>query len=516
MQQIINRNLYRAILIISFIGVNALAVIGISSVWGYLNSGSDRTAMLHTEINSRQLYLPEVTWDTTAYEGRPMEFQNLQEIEKDYLNSWYVKNLALQSNKSFGINDYYTDSARVHIYKLIDYNKAAGVRFNFTTIEHHPKLQFYSADGQMVVFNDNDVVEYSESLEHNKIQLRTSDTASYRVMMLLEDGFWRVRHLQKLQQTIKEKPMDSSLDPDNAENTQDTARELHNIKGINYYPKDSPWDMFGDEFNAAIIEKDLILIKNSGLNTIRIFIPYEDFGAEHVKKQKLEKLDTVLNLATKNQLKVMVTLFDFYGDYSILNWTLTHEHLRQIVSRFKDHPALLGWDVKNEPDLDFKSRGKEMVLNWLKTVIQQVKKADPKHPVTIGWAHPENAVLLQEELDLVSFHFYRDIEELKMAYDELKKKVNKPLMLGEFGRSSYRGFWNPFGYDQDDQAKYHKEMQEFLHNEGIAFLSWTLYDFKEVPAGVVGRLPWRKAKQKNFGFIDQRGKKKKSYSHIAQ
>ncbi|WP_035715963.1 glycoside hydrolase family 2 TIM barrel-domain containing protein [Christiangramia echinicola] len=516
MRQKINKNLYRAILILSFLAANAILIFGISSVWGYLNTGADRSTMLHTEIKSKQMYLPEISWDTTSYKGRTMEGQSLKEIERDYLNSWYVRNLALKNNEGYGIEDYYTDSARVNIYRILDDNKVRKINFNSTTTAHHPELQFYSADGQLVVFNDINVIEYSESLENGKILDRSVDTSSYRVMMLLEDGFWRVRHMQQVEDTLNFEPIESFSEWGVNEDQVFYQDHKYDIKGINYYPQKTPWDMFGDEFDMAAIKSDFNLINQSGLNTIRIFIPYEDFGAADVQENKIYKLKNVLDAAENYNLKILVTLFDFYGDYSVLNWTLTHEHLRQIVSRFRDHPAILGWDIKNEPDLDFDNRGKELVLNWLKNTIAQVKKADPSHFVTVGWSNPESAALLQEEVDLVSFHYYKDIDDLEMTYAGLKKRISKPMILGEFGMSSYNGLWNPFGYDESDQAEYHKKIQTYLKKKDLAFISWTLYDFEEVPSSVVGSLPWRKARQKYFGFIDSKGNKKKSFDHIVK
>lgn len=87
------------------------------------------------------------------------------------------------------------------------------------------------------------------------------------------------------------------------------------IKGINYYPKNSAWDTFGDLFNKDTIAKDFAIIKEAKLNSIRIFIQYDDFGKADIKEEKLEKLKTLLDLAEAKNLKVIVTLFDFYSDY---------------------------------------------------------------------------------------------------------------------------------------------------------------------------------------------------------
>ena len=46
-------------------------------------------------------------------------------------------------------------------------------------------------------------------------------------------------------------------------------------------------------------------------------------------------------------------------------------------------------------------------------------------------------------------------------------------------------------------------------------MSWTLYDFVEIPKEVVGRLPWRKRAQEHFGFINKNGETKPALKYIS-
>ncbi|WP_340064983.1 glycosyl hydrolase family 5 [Ascidiimonas aurantiaca] len=503
----INKQIYRVLLVLSFLLLNALILLGISKILSYLNSGAERTSMLRLGIAEERMHQPLLTWDTLSYEGRPVSMPALQQIEKDYLNAWYTRQIAYQSNDIYGIEDYYTDSARIHLYHLIKRHKIKDIHLESSTLTHRPKLHFFSADGKMVSFTDEKVQRYERIFKNNEVIYASRDTANYRVLMLFEDGFWRIRHLVKQTATHFE----------NNNQKQSSAYKFpFFIKGINYYPQDTPWDTFGDSFNTDVLQKDFEIIKNVGLNTIRVFVPYEDFGKVNVSQIHLKKLYKLLDVAGNQKLKVIITLFDFYGDYSVLNWTLTHRHAQQIVEHCRDHPALLAWDIKNEPDLDFDSRGKQLVLDWLQTMISQIKYFDPEHPVTIGWSSPEAASHLWDEVDFVSWHFYRDIEELVPALRKLTARIgNKPHMLQEFGMSSYRGIWAPFGNSEKAQSQYHEKMQAFFKEEKVPFMSWTLYDFKNIPPGVTGRLPWRRNKQKYFGFIDPNGKKKKAFTHIS-
>ena len=113
--------------------------------------------------------------------------------------------------------------------------------------------------------------------------------------MLLEDGFWRVRHCVRMQKVILPKVQQKTKVIFAVQENQITKNGVpFTIKGINYYPKNSAWDMFGKKFNKDTIASDFEIITKAKLNTIRIFIPYEDFGKAEIPQEKLDKLKTVL------------------------------------------------------------------------------------------------------------------------------------------------------------------------------------------------------------------------------
>jgi hypothetical protein len=496
-------NIMRGFLVLTYVFVISMLIFLLGSAFTYLNTGADRSKMLHTEVRKIEQYLPKMNWIDDGNEGRPLDVQTLAKIENDYLDAWYVRHVAYQSNKTLGIDDYYTESARKNIIGFVTRNQQKNMFIDATTLSHKPNIEFFSEDGQLIVLKDENVVEYKQLYQDGELVLETTEKANYKAILLLEDGFWRIRHLVKenvetLQESIKTKVVENL-----------------NLKGINYYPQATPWNMFGDQFDIEIIKKDFAIISDAGLNSIRIFVPYEDFGKANVQIDKLEKLQQVLDAAETQKLKVVVTLFDFYGDYKILDWTLTQRHAETMVTKFKNHKAILAWDIKNEPNLDFESRGKQNVLGWLEQMISLVKSIDETNLVTIGWSNTESAHLLQDKLDFVSFHYYDAAADFTQQYSNLKSKItNKPIVLGEFGQSSYGGFWRPFAGSENKQAEYYQEMQKMLKAENISYLAWTLYDFEDVPSKVVGKRPWNTNPQKKFGIIDKDGKKKKAFEFI--
>lgn len=501
----LNKNILRTILIASYIMIVALIISGVSALFSYLNTGADRSTMLHTEIQKVEQYLPKIVWEPLQNDGRPMDNENLNALQNDYLDAWYVKQIAYKTNKTAGIKDYYTDSARENLYDFIALNKAEDITIEGTTLKHNPTLEFFSEDGQMAVITDRNVIEYKRVFKAEKVILETTETSNYKMVFLLEDGFWRIRHL------VKEDVEDYKSIP------KTVAVDSLNIKGINYYPQATPWNTFGDAFSKNTISKDFKMIKDAGLNAIRIFVQYEDFGKANVKLEKLDKLKQTLDIAEKHDLKVVLTLFDFYGDYSVMDWTLNQRHAETIVNAIKNHSALLAWDIKNEPNLDFDSRGKDLVIAWLDNMIDLVKSIDDGHPVTIGWSNTQSASILKDKVDFVSFHYYEDLDNLDEAIKTMKTEIpNKSLVLQEFGLSSYSGIWNLFGSSKEDQAEYHKKIQDLIAANNLQFMSWTLYDFTEIPKEVVGRLPWRKRAQEHFGFINQNGETKPAFKYISK
>ena len=171
----------------------------------------------------------------------------------------------------------------------------------------------------------------------------------------------------------------------------------------------------------------------------------------------------------------------------------------------------MAYDLKNEPDLDFEHNGKKKVLQWLTYIIEKARYYDPNHLLTIGWSNPEDAVLLADQLDFVSYHYYRDPKYLALDMLTLKEAVNRPLLLGEFGIPSNKKWYYPVGYSQSEQRDYLSKMKIEMEANGLPYLLWTLHDFDAIPSEVFGYKKWAHSKQKYFGLLDKNGKKKPAY-----
>ncbi|MDC8005686.1 cellulase family glycosylhydrolase [Aureisphaera galaxeae] len=494
----------RALILGGFLIVNGILIYGISQMLAYLNTGADRSSLFQRDTPIEDYYAPEIDWVKIENPGRTMDVNIQKAIERDYLDAWYIKHLAFFENNTFILEDFYTQSARHTLSELIALNITESVHIESTSLTHSLELELLSSDGKLAILTDHNVHIHSRFFKENELVGTQQEKASFKVVLLLEDGFWRIRHLEKL-----------DVKPSFKQSSPDTLRSVtKKIEGLNYYPKNHPWNTFTEDLSPSEIEVDFGMLKDLGLNSIRIFIGYEDFGKASVTPEKLDRLKDILDLAQTFDLQVIVTLFDFYGDYTLQDWSLTNSHARAIINHIKGHPALLAWDIKNEPDLDFESRGEALVEAWLQQTLSYVQQLDAVHPITIGWSHPDNALLLEKEVDLISFHYYEEIEYLTPYIESIKKDTDKPVYIQEIGMSTYSGLWDPFGFSEKDQEEYYTEFYKATSNEDIHYLFWTLHDFNKIPDQVAGKYPWRKRKQRSFGIIDVNDVPKPAYQVI--
>ena len=85
-----NKNIYRALLILSFIGLNLLLVAAISNILSYLNTGADKSTMLNLALGAEPVYKPYLVWKDSINPSRPIEKPTKKRVAQDYLNAWYV------------------------------------------------------------------------------------------------------------------------------------------------------------------------------------------------------------------------------------------------------------------------------------------------------------------------------------------------------------------------------------------------------------------------------------------
>lgn len=113
------------------------------------------------------------------------------------------------------------------------------------------------------------------------------------------------------------------------------------------------------------------------------------------------------------------------------------EMFRQVVRKYKDHPAILLWGVGNEMDLDYTNFD---VWKHLEDICQMVHEEDPNHPtvsVTAGADVAEIKLINKyaPSLDILGVNTYGNIAYLPKAMKVYGWK--KPYIVAE---------WGPYGW----------------------------------------------------------------------
>jgi hypothetical protein len=262
------------------------------------------------------------------------------------------------------------------------------------------------------------------------------------------------------------------------------GKENFFIRGVNYYPRHAPWERFLIEGKLDEIAKELDLIADAGLNTLRAFLWYEPLftcAPEEAQPaaEVFAKLDEFIALASERNLHLIITLNDlpdlhFRSLYT--DWAHYDAQTIFIVNRYRDEPTILAWDLRNEADLDYGAHDgsgrfeRESVLAWLTHTAEIVRANDANHLITAGWWG--DAAETAAAVDILSFHHWTDASELKSRIDALREQSSKPILVEEVGYPS----WGKDG--EVFQAETLEKVIEIAEQNQVAgWLIWTAFDF---------------------------------------
>ena len=178
---------------------------------------------------------------------------------------------------------------------------------------------------------------------------------------------------------------------------------------------------------------------------------------EQYQKQldrKVDELQLVLDAAQKYGFKVVIDLHPFGGARVILGSekgrSFLPEFWKKVVARYKDHPALWGYDILNEPE--YRALPPE-VPSWpavASAVIREIRAIDPETPIIVesdGCAQYDMLEFLPvfDAVNIIySIHFYMPGEythQLEahrkpfLHYPDDSKKWNKEYIRRHLARA---------------------------------------------------------------------------------
>lgn len=192
----------------------------------------------------------------------------------------------------------------------------------------------------------------------------------------------------------------------------------HAIKGICYHPV--PKGAVARSFER--LEGDLALMRAAGVNTLRVYAPIADVA--------------VLDQIHATGMKVIIGFgYNQNGRYDIQSGTFL-----EYVERFKDHAAILMWELGNEYNYHPEWFEGD-VRRWyraMNTAAAEIHRRDPAHPVSTAHGELPDALALQSSpnIDVWGVNLYR-WDHPAEVFQQWLQLSSKPLYLSEAGSDSY-------------------------------------------------------------------------------
>jgi len=241
------------------------------------------------------------------------------------------------------------------------------------------------------------------------------------------------------------------------------------LMGFNFVPSTAvnTTEMWQAEtFDPATIRRELGWAKDIGFNSTRVFLQYLVWKRD--PQGLLERFRIFLDAAHGLGLSVVPVLFDdcafgepkqldpFSGPQKeptpgmiLSSWTpspgrrlgtdpaekpLLRTYVQDILRTFSPHPAVLFWDLFNEP------LGPAQVgeASFLIELFSWARQAAPSQPLTVGGFADNSSLhpVLHENSDLLTFHSYEPLEGLKKIAAGLKAK-GYPVICTEWMARPY-------------------------------------------------------------------------------
>lgn len=308
--------------------------------------------------------------------------------------------------------------------------------------------------------------------------------------------------------------------------------------GVNFWSR-TGGPLMWRYYDPAIVREELDAMRAHGMTLTRSFFYWPDFmpAPDRLDETLIERFHDFLDAHQERDMTTIPTFLvghmsgqnwdpAWRGDRDLFEdvWLVARQawYVRELTSRFADHPAVVGWLLTNEVPIygDWRSRGNgalraQSVLSWAQILIDAVRAGGGWHPVSIGegaWGveinGTDNGFRVRDIAGLVDFlgpHVYR------METDPLRQHLgaaficdlldigNQPVVMEEFGVTS--------DYTSDDNAAHY--YRQTLHHTLLAgatgWITWNNTDYDDLFAQApYSHHPF----ELHFGLIDKHGNAK--------
>ena len=201
-------------------------------------------------------------------------------------------------------------------------------------------------------------------------------------------------------------------------NTMVVNGESFYMKGICYHPV----KIGKTKRSFDNLDDDIILMKEAGINTIRVYEPIDDIN--------------VLDKLADAGIKVVISFgYNQKGKFDIVSGTFIN-----YVRKYKNHEAILMWELGNEYNYNPQWFGGD-INNWYKAmelVSQIIQIEDPDRLVSSahGDVPSTDALNIASSIQVWGMNVYR-WDKPASIFSEWQAISDKPMYFAELGADSY-------------------------------------------------------------------------------
>ncbi len=281
-------------------------------------------------------------------------------------------------------------------------------------------------------------------------------------------------------------PTEIGLGPDNDPNFGD--RWMFTDKNKNGII-DAPYEAWIDNNDKDGQQKpigDFELLKEMGVNTIRLYAPNNP-----INEYDPALLNKPLLRDMYKRFGIKAIIGDFLGAYTVgsgASWDKGTDYtdpqqranmmevVKEKVMDLKDEPFVLMWVIGNENNLPANYLGvnatrtnaashPEAYAKFINEVAEMIHKIDGNHPVAIG--NIELGLIdyykqYAPAIDILGVNSYRGVGGFGSLFIDVKKRLDKPVLITEYGCDAY---WEGKGPDEDKQLKYLQgNLRDLIYN----------------------------------------------------
>jgi len=310
--------------------------------------------------------------------------------------------------------------------------------------------------------------------------------------------------------------------------------------GVNWIPAKSAmqWPF---EWNPELVKNDFSTMHDLHMNFVRFDMVWQwvEPRPGQYNHKAFEQLDYLISLAHEFGIYLNPALFaggevgDAWWDIPWRQGRNPHtdsdmlflqaRHVEAFAKKYKDEPAILAWDLTDEPPFWVVMKNGQTsdaaAAVWTQLLSDSIRKYDTNHMVMVGVSNmelargPFRATNISPWVDFLSVHPYplynqiyypEPVLSMRSSYSAgfetcLARSAGKPVMMQEFGTSSAQ-------CSLEVQEKYYNVfMHAALAAGNIGLIAWTFTDAD--PEIQFCRAPYkRNPHETQFGVTDHTGK----------